>query len=155
MNSLTFHRPARLAAVGVVLLMALPALAAEPWKPNQVLSPAALASQLKRPQAQRPVVLQVGFRILYDQGHIPGAEYCGPARDAQGREALRRCAQRLPKNREVVLYCGCCPWQECPNIRPAFKVLAEMGFRRLRVLDIPDNFEQDWIAKGYPTSYKH
>jgi hypothetical protein len=50
----------------------------------------------------------------------------------------------------VVLYCGCCPLDKCPNLRPAFLALRDAGFARLRVLLLPNNFNADWVEKGYP-----
>jgi hypothetical protein len=41
--------------------------------------------------------------------------------------------------------------EKCPNIRPAFAALHEMGFTKVRVVSIPTNFKTDWIDKGYPT----
>jgi thiosulfate/3-mercaptopyruvate sulfurtransferase len=42
------------------------------------------------------------------------------------------------------------PFGYCPNIRPAFVALHGMGFTRLRVLVMPNNFSSDWVDKGYP-----
>src|SRR5438309_1189508 len=56
----------------------------------------------------------------------------------------------VPKDRQIVLYCGCCPWDHCPNIKPAFKLLQSMGFHQIKVLEIPTNFAQDWVDKGFP-----
>jgi hypothetical protein len=39
---------------------------------------------------------------------------------------------------------------QCPNIRPAFQALTEMGFTHLQVLAIPQDLERDWVAKGFP-----
>jgi len=55
------------------------------------------------------------------------------------------------KDREILLYCGCCPWEKCPNIRPAFAALHEMGFSKVRVMVVPKDFKTDWDDKGYPT----
>jgi hypothetical protein len=38
---------------------------------NMVIQPAELVAMLKAPGA--PVILQVGFSVLYQQAHIPGA----------------------------------------------------------------------------------
>lgn len=38
----------------------------------------------------------------------------------------------------------------CPNMRPAFRMLKEMGFAKVRALNLPTNFHTDWSAKGYP-----
>lgn len=97
-------------------------------------------------------MLQVGFESLYVQGHIPGSNYCGPARDSDGIARLKKCLEGVSHKRAIVLYCGCCPWQECPNIRPAFEAVKKMGFNNLKVLYIADNFGQDWVQKGYPVS---
>ena len=40
--------------------------------------------------------------------------------------------------------------ERCPNIRPAFAVLHDLGFTKLRVLDLPTSFEVDWAEKGLP-----
>jgi 3-mercaptopyruvate sulfurtransferase SseA len=40
---------------------------------------------------------------------------------------------------------------KCPNVRPAYSALKAAGFKNVRVLDIPENFHADWVAKGYPT----
>ncbi len=90
--------------------------------------------------------------MLYAQGHIPGSEYCGPARSSEGIARLKKCVQDVPHTRSIVLYCGCCPWEECPNIRPAFEAMKTMGFSNVKVLYIPHNFGRDWAAKGYPVS---
>jgi hypothetical protein len=39
---------------------------------------------------------------------------------------------------------------KCPNIRPAYRALREMGFQHVRVLNIPNNMHEDWFGKGYP-----
>ncbi|HTM42084.1 MAG TPA: hypothetical protein VL177_14290, partial [Terriglobales bacterium] len=74
------------------------------------------------------------------------------ASSAEGSKELRRRVEGLPRNRFIVLYCGCCPWSHCPNVQPAYKELRSMGFRNVRVLYIESNFGADWVDKGYPVS---
>lgn len=124
--------------------------ATNPWSQNQVIQPATLARQLQN-GGNKPLLLQVGFESLYEQGHIPGAKYCGPARSPEGIQNLKNCVRDVPHTRAIVLYCGCCPWAECPNIRPAFKVMKAMGFSDVKVLYIAHNFGRNWAQKGYPT----
>jgi hypothetical protein len=57
----------------------------------------------------------------------------------------------MRKDADIVLYCGCCPMEHCPNIRPAYQALKESGFTRVRVLRIPTNMAADWYGKGYPS----
>jgi len=49
-----------------------------------------------------------------------------------------------------VIYCGCCPWDRCPNIKPAFEELAKMGFTRVKALYLAENFKVNWTDAGYP-----
>jgi 3-mercaptopyruvate sulfurtransferase SseA len=100
--------------------------------------------------SSKPVVLYVGPHFLYAQAHIPGAEFIGPASDPHSLESLRTRVAALPKNSSIVLYCGCCPWEHCPNIRPAYKELQRIGFKGVRVLYLANNFGTNWVEKGYP-----
>jgi thiosulfate/3-mercaptopyruvate sulfurtransferase len=50
----------------------------------------------------------------------------------------------------VVIYCGCCPFSRCPNVRPAFELLKEMKFTMPRLLNLPHSLNDDWVSKGYP-----
>jgi len=49
-----------------------------------------------------------------------------------------------------VIYCGCCPWSHCPNVKSADDALRAMGFIHVKVLYISNNFGADWVDKGYP-----
>lgn len=101
---------------------------------------------------ERPLVLQVGSRMLFLQAHIPGSEYQGPAANDAGLDQLRKRVAPLPRSKFIVLYCGCCPWSHCPNLKPADDALAAMGFTNVKVLYIANNFGTDWVDKGYPTA---
>jgi rhodanese-related sulfurtransferase len=116
-----------------------------------LIQPAELAAILKDANAPQPVVLQVGFRTLYDQAHIPGADYAGPANTPAGLQALRDRVASLPKEAAIVIYCGCCPWTRCPTIAAAYDALREMGFTKVRAMYVAENFGVDWVDKGYPT----
>lgn len=146
------HHLALCVAAAVCLVGSACAFSAtNPWTRKQVMQPATLARILKS-SAKKPLLLQVGFESLYVQGHIPGSEYCGPASQSMGIAALKKCVANVSHTRDIVIYCGCCPWQECPNIRPAFKTLKAMGFLNVKVLYIADNFGTDWAQKGYPVA---
>lgn len=128
-------------------------LAAE-WRDARQISPAELDKRLSGPKSARPLVLQVGFRVLYDGAHIPGAIFAGPASTADGLARLKAVAAKIPHDKEVVIYCGCCPWEKCPNVKPAYEALREMGFTRVVVLLIPQDFAHDWVEQGYPVERK-
>lgn len=109
-----------------------------------------LAKILQSPQGERPLLIYVGFRLPYTQAHIPGSEYFGPAANQVVVQQLRKHVQGLARNRFIVIYCGCCPWSDCPNVKPAYEALHNLGFTKLKVLYIPDNLGTDWVNKGYP-----
>ncbi len=124
--------------------------AAAAWESAERISPADLAKLLKTAGAEKPVLFQVGFRVLYAQAHIPGSQYLGPGSKQEGIDALRKAVASLPKTTPIVLYCGCCPWERCPNLKLPWTMLKDAGFTRVKLLDIPKNFGQDWVQKGYP-----
>ena len=111
-----------------------------------------LAQAMKATGAQKPVVLYVGPKAFYAQAHIPGSEFIGPVGKPEGMDKLRARAASLPKDGSVVIYCGCCPWDHCPNIRPAFAELKKAGFTKVRVLYLPTSFGADWKDKGLPVA---
>jgi len=115
-----------------------------------LIRPEELVKALQSPT--KPTILNVGPRMIYVQAHIPGAEFVGPANKPEGLEKLRARVGSLPRDSFVVIYCGCCPWEHCPNIRPAYRELKQMGFTRLKVLFIATSFGSDWVEKGYPTA---
>ena len=117
-----------------------------------LVQPAELAKMLDSQVHNRPLVLSVGPRKLYDQAHIAGAEYIGAGSTSDGIAALRARLKSLPKTTTIILYCGCCPWGHCPNIRPAYKEVTAMGFKNVKALYIANNFGADWVDKGYPTT---
>jgi hypothetical protein len=114
------------------------------------MQPAELNRLLHAAAADKPLVLQVGSHVLFEQAHIAGSEYAGPGSQPAGLQQLQKRVAQLPHETRIVLYCGCCPWNRCPNVGPAFHLLHGLGFSRVKVLYIANNFGADWAAKGYP-----
>jgi rhodanese-related sulfurtransferase len=119
---------------------------------SRFINPAELAKALQSTGSPKPLMIQVGSHVLYSQAHIPGSEYIGPAASATGIEQLRKRVASLAKNTYIVLYCGCCPWDHCPNVKPADDALHALGFTNVKVLYIANNFGTDWVQKGYPVA---
>jgi thiosulfate/3-mercaptopyruvate sulfurtransferase len=125
--------------------------ASDPWSAGQTVLPGVLAKEISDSgSSAKPVIVCVGYHALFHGAHIPGSSYHGPAATPEGLADLKKWAQMLPHSADVVVYCGCCPLEHCPNIRPAFEVLRDAHPARLRVLLLPTDFATDWIAKGYP-----
>ena len=116
----------------------------EPWKPEQLMDPAALAKRLETGK-DVPVIINIG-----PSGLIAGALDIGPGQDEANIANMKKELAKLTKDREVVIYCGCCPFKNCPNIRPAFTALNEAGMKKSYLLNLPQNLRVDWIAKDYP-----
>ncbi|MGA8151464.1 MAG: rhodanese-like domain-containing protein [Terriglobales bacterium] len=119
---------------------------------SRLINPDELVNNLQSAKSDKPLMIQVGFHVLYTQAHIPGSEYIGPASSESGLQALRKRVESLPRNKFIVLYCGCCPWSHCPNVKSADDALHAMGFTKVKVLYIANNFGEDWVDKGYPVA---
>jgi len=117
----------------------------DPWTPAELLAPADLAKVLADPHARQPTVYCIGPGAV-----IKGSIDIGPGRDSSNLAKLRQQLSQLPKDAPVVIYCGCCPFVRCPNIRPAFALLKDMKFTQPRLLNLEHNIKVDWIDKGFP-----
>ena len=122
---------------------------------TQLVQPEELNKLLQKPQNIKPLILQVGSRVMYDEAHITGAEYAGPGSHDQGLQSLKDRVTALSRQTSIVLYCGCCPWNRCPNVAPAYKLLSDMGFVHLKVLYLADDFGANWVDLGYPVEHTH
>lgn len=123
---------------------------ADPWASSQTLQPNTLAAELADKSGTPLTIAYVGFRTLFSGGHIAGASFNGTGSTEQGVASLKKWAESQPRSTNLVIYCGCCPFDKCPNIRPAYTALNAMGFTKLRILVLPTNFATDWVDKGYP-----
>jgi len=129
--------------------LALPAGAVpKDFKAADTLMAEVLSGSLGKPGA--PVILHVGFPAAHRDSRIPGAKGAGPAYSTEGRKRLSAVLAGIPRDREIVIYCGCCPWEDCPNILPAFKIIRAAGFKRVRALALPTDYTIDWVNRGYP-----
>lgn len=119
----------------------------EPWTQQQLLAPADLANTLKNDKAAKPLIFSIGMQAI-----IKGSIDIGPAMMAENINTMKQKLEKLPKNTSIVVYCGCCPFASCPNVRPAMQLLKNMQFTNYKLLNLPQNVKVDWIDKGYPLS---
>ena len=138
------------AAVSIAMVSAVLAQQASLIPSSRLISPEDLVKILQSSKGEKPLLIQVGSHVLYAQGHIPGSEYIGPGSSESGLQQLRQRVEPLHRKKFIVIYCGCCPWNHCPNLKPADDVLQAMGFTNVKVLYIANNFGVDWVEKGYP-----
>ncbi len=114
------------------------------WTADQLMEPAALANVLSSGK-EVPLIISVGPGAV-----IPHSYKAGMASTPEGMSAFTAKLDSLPKDTKLVIYCGCCPFEHCPNVRPAIDVLKEKGFTHYYLLNLPANIKTDWISKGYP-----
>ena len=119
-----------------------------PWSAEQALAPAALAATIRSGEPP-PTIVYVGYKPLFRPGHIPGATFHGPASQPEGLADLKGWAATQPRDRVIVVYCGCCPLDDCPNVAAAYTALTQLGFTHVKVLIVPASFQADWVEKGY------
>lgn len=120
-----------------------------PWKESQIMEPSELMTIIKDPKSKKPVIFNIGF-----VNDIPGAIKIGSINESENLEKFNLEIGNLKKDDLIVIYCGCCPFKDCPNIRPAFSHLTEHGFINHKLLNLPQNLKVDWINKGYPLKDK-
>src|SRR5262249_8278621 len=114
----------------------------------KTIQPEDLAKQLA--SSKKPVVLQTGIVHLYRLSNIRGSKLAGRGNTPEGLEKLKKEVEPISKSSEIVLYCGCCPWEHCPNINPAYAMLRQMGYTNVKALNLPHTFTEDWVSKGLP-----
>jgi hypothetical protein len=119
----------------------------DPWTPQQLLAPADLAKVLNNPKSPQPVIYSIGMQAI-----IKSSVDIGPTMRTENLNVLKQKLSKLSKNSQIVIYCGCCPFSRCPNIRPAMALLKSMQFTNYKLLNLPENIKVDWIDLGYPMS---
>ena len=136
----------RFGIAGVVLAVIAAATAAD----LALVQPRDLATQLAAARGTKPAIFMVGPNVLYRSNHIPGSVFAGPGMTPAGLEMLKASVEKLPRDREIIVYCGCCPWDHCPNIKPVLDQLRQMGFTKAKALYLGTGFKADWLDKGFP-----
>lgn len=115
------------------------------WTQKDLIEPSVLAAIIANPKAKQAMVYNIGV-----VENIKGAKNFGAASEKENLDKFKKTLTGLPKTSFVVVYCGCCPFNKCPNIRPAFNMMKSMGFVNGKLLNLPTNLKQNWIDKGYP-----
>ena len=116
----------------------------ENWKKDQLVQPADLAKTVQAGK-DLPVIFSVG-----PSAYIPTSVDVGMTKQQANLDKLKEQLKKLPKDTKIVIYCGCCPFDHCPNVRPAIQVLKDMKFTHYKLLNLEHNIKTDWIDKGYP-----
>lgn len=116
----------------------------ENWTKDQLIEPAALAQTIEA-NKDIPLIYCIGPGVV-----IPHSIDIGMTSEQENLQKFKETIDKLPRTANIVIYCGCCPFAKCPNVRPAIAALKDKKFTNFHLLNLPDNIKKDWIAKGYP-----
>lgn len=136
-----------LLAVAFATITAFKQTQTEPWTEDQLMQPENLAAIINDSDAAKTLIINIG-----PVGSIKGAIKIGPTKEKEQLNELKNLLSKEDKKKAIVIYCGCCPFKDCPNIRPAFSLLTKMKFANHKLLNLPKNLKVDWINHGYPTN---
>jgi len=109
------------------------------------MAPSELAALLKDYKGV-PLIFSIGPGAL-----IPHSKDIGAIKEKENMKKFKLELNGLQKNTQIIVYCGCCPYEHCPNVQPAIQLLKDMKFTSYKLLDLPHNIKIDWIDKGYST----
>ncbi len=116
------------------------------WKKEQLMPTKELADKITTNAKDKPLIFNVG-----PMENIKGAQAVGAATNATFSTKILSYLTMESKTKPVVVYCGCCSYSSCPNIKPAYDILLAQGFKNTKVLELLEGIKPDWLAKGYPT----
>jgi rhodanese-related sulfurtransferase len=116
-----------------------------PYSQDKLISPAELAKILVNPKTRQPVIFNVGSMPL-----IKGAQSGGMGYSDDSMKEFKEKLLKVDKNEAVIIYCGCCKMENCPNVKLPFQYLESNGFKNAKILNIETGLHEDWIDKGYP-----
>ncbi len=115
------------------------------WKKEQLMPTKELADKINTNAKDKPLIFNMG-----PMDNIKTSVFVGKGTSVTGIEKLKSEVMWENKNRVIVVYCGCCSYASCPNIKPAYDALIQAGFKNAKVLELPEGIAPDWISKGYP-----
>jgi thiosulfate/3-mercaptopyruvate sulfurtransferase len=115
------------------------------WKKEQLMPTQELADKINNNTKDKPIIFNVG-----PMDNIKTAVFVGKATSATCVEKMKSTLAMENKTKSVVVYCGCCSYASCPNIKPAYDALMAQGFKNVKVLELPEGIKPDWVAKGFP-----
>lgn len=119
----------------------------ELWSESQLIQPADLAKIINDNNSKKPIIFSIGYDAI-----IKGSIEIGATTKQSNLDKLQAELLKLPSDADIVIYCGCCPFKNCPNVRPAFKLLTDLKFTNHKLLNLSQNLKVDWIDKGYPVN---
>ena len=115
------------------------------WTNDDLLEPSDLSATIKS-NKNVPVIFSIGPGAM-----IPHSKDIGMIKETENMQKFKDQLSTLAKDTQIVIYCGCCPFEHCPNVRPAIQLMKDLNFTNYKLLNLPHNIKIDWINKGFPT----
>lgn len=116
------------------------------WKMKQLITVESLLKKMNdETKKENLIILNTG-----PVEDIKGAINIGPVENEKYLNKLATVLDTIPKKKELVIYCGCCPLAVCPNLKPAYDMLKKRKYKNFHVLLLAQDLQEDWIDKGYP-----
>ncbi len=115
------------------------------WTKDQLMPTKTLADLINANSKDKPIIFNVG-----PMEAIKGAVNVGVGTAVTTHDKIKQTLSMENKNKSIVVYCGCCSYANCPNIKPAYDALIKNGFKNTKVLELPEGIKPDWVAKDYP-----
>lgn len=88
------------------------------WTEKQLVEPADLANAIST-KKDIPVIISVGPGAT-----IPNSVDVGMINNSEGLQKLKTELKTMDRDKKIVIYCGCCPYEHCPNVRPAIDAVS-------------------------------
>lgn len=116
------------------------------WTTEDLMQTEELVQKIEQNDMDDIELIHIGFESM-----IQDAIDAGSANDPENLNNLKKLLREVPKDKTIVLYCGCCPMDVCPNINPAYEYVADLGFKHVKLLNLETSIKADWLDKGFPT----
>src|ERR1044072_6839024 len=73
------------------------------WTEKQLIEPSALAENIST-QKDVPIIISIGPGAI-----VPNSIAIGMVNNPEGMSKLKEQLKGIPKDKKLVIYCGCCP----------------------------------------------
>ena len=97
------------------------------WTTDQLIEPSALSAMIKSDK-EIPVIFSIGPGAV-----VPHSNDIGMINESENMKKFKEQLSNLPKDTQIVIYCGCCPYDVCKIERVTTVIV-----KRKRFMIIPD-----------------
>lgn len=118
------------------------------YKQSELMQTKELSDIIKAGKGKQVHILNIGV-----ERRIKNSIEIGIVSSPSKFKILQSTLSKYNKSDLIVIYCGCCKLENCPNVAQAAEKIKGMGFKNLKILNMVDGINEDWIDKGYQMEY--